>query len=480
MDTVDLTKLKWKLSHFLRRFYGSIKTVPSRRHFRTYIQGQLSDLERKSIEPMALAAGVPPRSLQEFVEIHRWEHAQMRNRLQEVVRSDHADAHAMGLIDETSFTKKGNHTVGVQPQYCGATGKTDNCVVSVHLGYATEDFHCLLDSDLFLPEETWSQDRERGRQAGIPDAVVYRPKWRIGLDLLRHAWQQGVRFAYLLADEEYGRSHTFRQEVATYEGLLYMVEVPCSLSGWTKRPSVLAPTESPSSRGRRRTRPRLGGWAAPTRRVDRLWKRGGPSWETFHVKETQKGPVVWEVRTTRFYPWEEGLPGEEQWLLIAHNVLTDEVKYFLSNAPQETAVIALVHVAFARWHIERVFEDAKGQVGLDHFEVRHYQPVMRHLILSMVSLLFLMRETHQAAKKKAIVECAPPAPDRRRAAGSRIDPSGTPAQTAGASPAYRLSANSGTESATFASKSAMSKTTKTRYLDLPTAKMFQPFLALSC
>jgi len=478
MDTVDLKKLTWKLSHFLRRFYGSIKTGPSRRHFRTYIQGQLSALERKSIEPIALAAGVPPRSLQEFVEIHRWEHAQMRRRLQEVVMTDHGEAHALGLIDETSYAKKGDHTAGVQPQYCGATGKTDNCVVSVHLGYATEDFHCLLDGDLFLPEETWGQDRERCRHAGIPDEVVYRPKWRMALDLLRRAWQHGVRFEYLLADEEYGRCQTFRQEVATYEGLSYMVEVPCSLRGWTKRPPVLTPPEGGSSRGRRRPRPRLAGWAPPARRVDRLWKRGGPSWETFHVKETDKGPVVWEVRTTRFYPCEDGLPGDEQWLLIARNVLTGEVKYFLSNAPKETPVVALVQVAFARWHIERVFEDAKGQVGLDHFEVRHYQPIMRHLILSMVSLLFLMRETPAAAKKKEFVECAPPPADRRRAAGSGTDAGRAGAQTAGPPPAHHIPAASGGESTTLASKSTMSKTTRTRDLDIPTAKVFQPFLAL--
>ena len=133
----------------------------------------------------------------------------------------------------------------------------------------------------------------------------------------------------------------------------------------------------------------MAAWASPARRVDGLWKRGGPSWETFHVKETDKGPVVWEVRTTRFYPCEDGLPGEEQWLLIAHHVLTGEIKYFLSNASSETPVVELVHVAFARWHIERVFEDAKGQVGLDQFEVRHYQPVMRHLILGMMGVHYL-------------------------------------------------------------------------------------------
>ena len=199
MDTLTLESLRRRLSYFLRRFYVGIPTVGSRQHFRTYVHGQLSALERKTVTPMAQAAGVPVRSLQEFLEIHRWNADQVRTRLQEVIMQDHADAHAIGLIDETSYAKKGDRTVGVQRQYCGATGKKDNCVVTVHLGYAAGDFHALIDSDLFLPEASWSADRDRCRQAGIPDEVGYRPKWQIALDLLARSWETGVRFRYLCA-----------------------------------------------------------------------------------------------------------------------------------------------------------------------------------------------------------------------------------------------------------------------------------------
>jgi SRSO17 transposase len=343
---------------------------------------------------MALAAGVSPRTLQEFLEIHRWDPDQVRARLQAVVMQEHADAHAIGAIDETSYAKKGTHTAGVQPQYCGATGKTDNCVVTVHLGYVSQDFHALIDSDLFLPEHTWGADRDRCRAAGIPDEVGYRPKWRIGLDLLARSWAQGVRLEWLVADEDYGQGQRFRHEVASY-GIWYVVEVPCSLKGWTHRPATV----------QARTRQRLASWAKPSRRVDQLWQRGGPSWEAFHVKDTDKGAVVWEVRRSRFYPWEEGLPGPEQWLLVARQVLTGEIKYFLSNAPQDTPVTQLIDVAFSRSHIERLFEDAKGQVGLDHFEVRKYQPLMRHLVLSMVSLLFLVRQALGKGGKKTPGVC---------------------------------------------------------------------------
>jgi len=224
-----------------------------------------------------------------------------------------------------------------------------------------------------------------------------------------------VRFEYLVADEQYGKCHTFRHGVASY-GVSYVVEVPCSLQGWTKRPPTFPAGERTCQKGRIPTKERLACWAAPSRRVDRLWKRGGPSWEAFHIKDTDKGPVVWQVRVSRFFPWEEGLPGPQQWLMVARHVVTGEVKYFLCNAPEDTPLEKLLHVAFCRAHIERLFEDAKGQVGLDHFEVRKYQPLMRHLVLSMVSLLFLARETDRPGGKKIIVEPAPYPAGRRRAA----------------------------------------------------------------
>ncbi len=131
---------------------------------------------------MALAAGVPPRDLQEFLGAFKWNEDLTRNRLQEMVVREDAGPNAVGIIDETSDVKHGDKTPGVQRQWCGTRGKTEDCIVTVHLAYATGDFHCLVDGGLFLPE-SWSDDRPRCRAAGIPDAVVYRPKWKIALEL---------------------------------------------------------------------------------------------------------------------------------------------------------------------------------------------------------------------------------------------------------------------------------------------------------
>jgi len=394
----EIRSLKRGLARFLRQFDDCINTAPSRAHLRTYVGGQISGLERKSVEPIALAAGTAPRTLQEFLSLHRWDQDAVRRRVQELVMRDYADEHAIALIDETSFSKKGNKTAGVQRQWCGCSGKKDNCVMTVHLGYSAADFHALIDGDLYLPEDSWHADRARCREAGIPDDVVYRPKWQIALDLLDRAMGNGVRFKHLVADEAYGNVPAFRDGVAARE-IDYVMEVPKSLFGWTTCPRLTVP-ERAAPTGCMPSKPRLRPGAKRARRVDQLWKRGGPSWQCFHVKNTDKGPLVWEARVVRFYPSEDQLPTQECWLIVARNVLSGEIKYFLSNAPKDTPAEVLLHVAFSRWHVERVFEDAKGQVGLDHFEVRNYLPLMRHLILSMVSFLFLAQQTQRLREKK--------------------------------------------------------------------------------
>jgi SRSO17 transposase len=409
MEIDDLENVRENLDSFLKRFDKCIKTSPSRKHMRTYISGQISSLERKSVEPIALEFGVAPRTLQEFLEFYKWDEEQVRLHLQEIVDQDYKSEQAIALLDETSYPKKGDKTACVSRQHCGARGKVDNCVVSVNLSYVIEGFHTLIDADLYLPEETWANNADRRKEAYIPEDLKYRPKWKIALDLLSRTIENKVHFKYLSADEFYGRSSEFRKGVDDLK-LIYVVEVPCSTTGWTKRPEVVIP-DSKKKQGRPFSKPRLAQGEKKLRRVDQLWERGCPSWENFHIKNTEKGPVVWKIRTTSFYSSEKCLPNKVERLIIAFNVLTKETKYFLSNAPEEVNITELLHVAFSRSCIEQDFQESKGQVGLDHFEVRNYRPVMRHLILSMVSLLFLMKETKRLREKKPLVESTASAHD---------------------------------------------------------------------
>jgi SRSO17 transposase len=413
MDADTILRIKPELTEYLHAFDGCFGRRTARQHLDTYVQGQLGPLERKSVEPMADAADIPPRNLQEFLSLYRWDESAMRDRLQQRVVRRHSHPHSVGIIDETSFEKKGDQTACVQRQYCGALGKKENCVVTVHLGYATPDFFTLVDGTLFLPEETWHADRERCRKAGIPEDVVYRSKWQIALEQLQRARGNGLRFAWLTFDEWYGGKPPFLRELDCV-GQNYVAEVPVDFPVWTRRPEVLYREHEEDRRpGRQRQFPRLKKQHNPKVEVRNvaayspLFRR--EDWHPYRVKDGTKGPMVWHVKRIRVYLEDEHrLPTAPHHLLVAINALDpQEIKYFLSNAPPDTPVETLLLVAFSRWKIERLFEDGKSELGLDHFEVRKYLSIQRHLILSCVSYLFLAEFHEKHGGKKSGVRVVP-------------------------------------------------------------------------
>ncbi len=390
MEAKQIRRLRPELGRYLRQFDDCFGNSATRSHLPVYVRGQLSDLPRKSVEPIALAEGVAPRTLQEFLSLLDWDDRRLVDRVHELVAGDHASPRAVGVIDETGCPKKGDKTPGVQRQYCGASGKVENCVVTVHLSYAVDDFHCLLASDLYLPQ-AWANDRERCRQAGIPDDVVYRPKWQIALELLDRALANGVPLAWLTFDEHYGSKPEFLHDVDRRHQR-YVAEVPVNFRGWLKLPRL-------QGKGRRLRVQRRSSCVANLLRYSSALR--DQPWQRFRVKDGEKGPMVWEVKHVRFYPQlEDGDPGKPGHLIVARNVLKPkEVKYFVSNAPPETRLQTLLLVAFSRWHVERCFEDEKTELGFDHYEGRKYRGLIRHQALTAVSHLFLERIREQWGEK---------------------------------------------------------------------------------
>jgi SRSO17 transposase len=417
MDAKQIRQLKTMLTRYLKQFDDCFTQRQTRAHFSTYVEGQLSDLGEKSCEPIAVAAGIPPRNLQEFLSTYKWEEDRTRNRLQRVVMRDHSDRNAVGIIDETSDVKQGDKTPGVKRQWCGTVGKTENCIVTVHLAYAAGDFHCLLDGDLFLPED-WSNDRARCHAAGIPDDVVYRPKWKIALELFDRARDNGVSYDWLTFDEGYGGKPEFLRELHGRKQS-FVGEVPTTFTGWIHEPRV---TDRPFRRakGRGRKTPRTVAGSRPAISVENMLKYSpelrDQVWVRYRVKDGEKGPMVWEVKHVRITVKDEkGLPGMRLHLVVARNALDPtEIKFFVSNAPLETSVQTLLLVAFSRWRIERCFEDQKQEVGLDQWEGRHWLGLKRHLILTSVSYLFLSRVRQKMREKKSRADRVP------GAYGSRI------------------------------------------------------------
>jgi SRSO17 transposase len=412
MDSNQIRQLGPKLTQYLDSFAGCFGRKDTRAHLGVYVRGQLSDLPQKSVEPIALEAGVAPRTLQEFLSQLVWDEDRVRGRLQGLVVAEHQGPHTIGLFDETSDVKKGDKTPGVQKQWCGRLGKTENCIVTVHLGFARGDFHCLLDGDLYLPE-SWDADRARCRAAGIPDTVVYRPKWKIALELYDRAVANGLRFDWLTFDEGYGGKPELLRELATRQQR-YVAEVPRSFTGWLDPPRVVTRPYHKNRRGRGRKVPRLARGSRPARRVDARLEdprlRDQP-WQRFRVKDGAKGPMVWECKHVMLtVQGADGLPGETLHLLVARNVLDpDEVKFFVSNAAPGTAVGTLLLVAFSRWRVERCFEDDKSEIGLDQYEGRRYLGLKRHLLLSAVSFLFLARVRQDWRGEKPGVDGLPTA-----------------------------------------------------------------------
>lgn len=409
MDAAQIRSLKPKLRKYLERFDDCFKRSDTRGHLPVYVEGQLSDLQRKNCEPIADAQGIPPRTLQQFLSLLDWDHGLMKTKLQQLIAAEHASPHSIGIIDETACAKKGEKTPGVQRQWCGATGKKDNCIVSVHLGYAAEDFHCLVDSELFLPE-SWSEDRPRCRRADIPDDLLHRPKTDIALELHDRARRNGIVFAWLTFDEGYGKSVAFLDALRS-RGQCFVAEVPVTCTGWIDKPRTT--TRRRRRGGRPAKQPRLvqGTPAFGTVRemLTHQPELRDQSWQAWHVKDGDKGPMVWEVKHVWFYPrGVDGLPQEGSHLIVARNVLEPEkLKFFVAQAPRETSLGVLLKVAFSRWRVERCFEDEKTELGFDHFEGRSYIGLMRHQIITALTHLFLARMQQAWRGEKSGVDRLP-------------------------------------------------------------------------
>lgn len=385
MTTDQILSLGPQLAEYLGEFDDCFSRSEPRGHLASYVKGQLSDLPRKSVQPIADFNGTPRRTLQEFLDWSPWDRGLMRDRVQHLVVRDHADPQAIGIIDDSGHPKSGNKTACVQRQWCGNTGKVDNCVVSVHLSYVSFDtrFRTMLDSDLFLPERGWD-DSERRQQAGIPDEVVYRPKYDIALDQYRHALSNGVFFAWLTFDEWYASCPDFLAGLEAL-GQRYVGEIRRDFYGWLCDP-------------RSETR-------AVYRDVETLCRYSHAMmcqpWQRVYVKDTEKGPVVWEVKRAPFWLRRGNQILGPYWLIYARNVLDPtEEKYFLSNAQPGTPLEVILHVAFARWPVERTIEDKKDELGLSHFEVRKYDAILRHFAVTQVSHLFLARQTERLRGEK--------------------------------------------------------------------------------
>jgi SRSO17 transposase len=390
MMTADqIRSLQPALAALLSCFRSCFGRASTFAHWERYLLGLMADLKRKSIEPIALAAGTAVRTLQEFLSSFEWDHARVDTLLAQQVMDRHGSEVAIGVFDACGHVKQGKMTPGVQRQWCGEVGKKENCVVGQHLLYTNNDarnpFTCMLASDLFLPE-SWANDRERCRRAGIPDEVVYRPKWRIAIEQAERCIGAGVRFSWFTFDEEYGSVPAFWFELDRL-GQRSIGEVRANFTCWPTRPHYCSQQKAHASK-----------------RVDNVCRHSpvfrNQTCYRMTVKETTRGPAVWELKTGRVHLVDtsdgKSRPTDrEYWLIVAKNTTSGETKYFVSNAAGGANWKEMMTAAFARWHVEMWFERAKQETGLGAFEVRTYTGLIRHWLCSRMAMYFLAEQTER-------------------------------------------------------------------------------------
>jgi len=396
MMTADqIRSLQPALAALLAFFRPCFKRTASFDHWERYIVGLITDLKRKSIEPIALAAGVAVRTLQEFLADFVWDHQRADTMLRQLVMDRHGSEDAIGVIDASAHAKQGDRTPGVKRQWCGERGKKENCVVGQHLLYTDNDPHnpftCVVASDLFLPED-WGNDRARCQEAGIPDEVVYRPKWRIALDQVEEVIGDGVRFSWLTFDEEYGSVPAFWFGLDRL-GQRGIGEVRANSRCWPTRPHCRSTQAAHASK-----------------RVDNVCRYSPvftrKKWRRITIKDTTRGPMVWEIKTARVHLVDASGPvsqptDRKYWLILARNPATGEIKYFVSNAAATASLKEMLEVAFARWQVEKWFGRAKQEAGFGAFEVRTYTSLIRHWLSSRMAMYFLAAQTQRLRGEKS-------------------------------------------------------------------------------
>jgi SRSO17 transposase len=346
-----------------------------------YVRGLLSEQERKNSWTLSERAGhrVPDR-MQRLLSSTDWDPDGLRDDLRSYVVEKIGDPDAVLIVDETGFLKKGKRSAGVARQYSGTAGRVENCQVGVFLTYVTGRGRTFLDRELYLPKE-WTDDPDRCEAAGIPADRGFKTKPALAADMLVRALDAGVPARWVAGDAVYGQYHRLRR-ILEERGLFYVLAVPVS----------------------QRVVVKDGSWFGVEKRADEAVAALVPTaWRTRSAGDGSKGARTYAWARVRINGAEDGKA--EHWLLARRNLANaGETAYFICHTPKRTALAQMARIAGARWAIEETFQTAKGEAGLDHYQVRQYTGWYRHTTLSMLAHAFL---TAVKAKKGA------PEPDRK-------------------------------------------------------------------
>jgi SRSO17 transposase len=405
MTPKDLRQALPLFEEFSERFTPSLvddrRTESRRERAEVYLRGLLLDAEStKTAEAIALKVHGDPsqvRMTQVFLGQSAWADEPPREELVRWVDQELGSQAGTLIVDESGIPKCGDKSVGVARQYCGATGKIDNCQVAVYLAYAGLGGHTLLDERLYLPEDEWAKEAARREEAGVPEDIVFRTKPELALELIRHVGPK-IRHGWVTFDEGYGKDPEFLGGLEEL-GERYIGEVPKTCRGWLRRPEVLEP--GAGRRGRRRIKPRVAPGQPEPQTVEAIAAAlPAGAWKRLRFREGTKGVQVAHFAAIRLVAERDDLPGPELWLVIERSCdQAAYVKYYVSNARPDCPLLELAQAAHNRWPIEDCFLRGKQEVGLDDYEVRGWRGFHHHMTLVMLALWFLVLQTRRLGEK---------------------------------------------------------------------------------
>ncbi len=397
MDEGEFRRVAGSLRRFHRQFASLFGREETRRRSGQYLRGLLvQQTDRRNAENLAEAVdGATPRGLQRFLTEAPWDPAPVVAALQGYL-GERLLPHEPGegtladtafLLDDTGFAKQGTRSVGVARQYSGTLGKVGNCQIGVFLGYVSPRGHALVDGTLYLPQR-WTQDPDRCRRAGVPEAVLapgYQSKAALALALLRRAVARGTLVAqWVVADAGFGELPSFRDALDD-DGWAYLLAVPRTTPVFPKPPRTTKVTLTAGTPPRRVE-------VLPAAQTVQALAAALPArqWRRLTVADGAQGPRTHQFAALRVWESRDGRPGRRTWLLLRRDLDGSDLTYCFSNAPPETPLRRLARTSALRWPIETEFQHGKAEVGLDEYEVRSWRGWHHHMTMALLAGAFLL------------------------------------------------------------------------------------------
>lgn len=368
---IDLSHWGPGFDAYMAAYAGRFPRIEPRRRASSYVRGLLSELERKNGWTLAEGAGdETPDGMQRLLNASPWDDAGVRDDLRTLITEAIGDKeHAILVVDETGFLKKGKKSAGVARMYTGTAGKTENCQIGVFLAYTSPAGHALIDGELYLPA-TWTNDPDRCAAAGIPDGVEFSTKYQLAQRMIERARAADTPFAWVTADEVYGQARPLRDYLEREE-ISYVMAVRR-----TEQITITTKTSTAEA------------------------VIGGPEikWRRMSAGDGTKGPRLSYWSTIEMAN-DENTQGHRY--ILARRGIDDpsDLAYYFCYSNSETTLEELVLVAASRWTVEECFQTGKNEAGLDHYQVRNYTAWYRHMTLSMIALAFLTIIKHAEEKR---------------------------------------------------------------------------------